>query len=137
MAFTNQPTGPASVQQAGSPNGQNNNQVVSHNGNGNGFAQQPGPFMPAGPDVGLESMLKPLIDGTFGQTLGAQNGQQPHGAPGTTPLPPGTVPLPPGTAPLPVSNPQSAIGAPSGPPQSAIGQSWLLLRSLPTGLVHH
>src|SRR3954465_15078448 len=85
----------------GAPGGEAQN-VVS-NGNGS----MPGPFSPAGPDVGIDAMLKPLLDGSFanGNSMpgahsvpGARPNQQ--GRVGTAPLPaPGTQPLPGGQRP--------------------------------------
>src|SRR5437773_10561018 len=80
----------------------------------NGHSAMPSPFSPAGPDMGIDAVLKPLIDGSFaiGNSMpaasaapagqAAQQGVTPTGKPSTAPLPaPGPAPLPiPGTAPL-------------------------------------
>ncbi len=83
------------------------------NGNGqndvntNGHGQMPSPFSPAGPDMGIDAVLKPLIDGSFAQgnsmPAGATAAQQGNSGPGTTPLPA------PGTAPLPGARPQIQV----------------------------
>jgi len=72
---------------------------VQNNGYGNGHAPMQSPFSPAGPDMGIDAVLKPLIDGSFAQgnslPPGMAPAQQGAGVPGTAPLPvPGTRPLP-------------------------------------------
>jgi pilus assembly protein CpaF len=66
--------------------------------------------MPAGPDEGVDSVLKPLIDGSFaaGQGYGQQETPQ-AGKPGTLPLA-GTHPLP-STSPLAGAQPQQPVTA--------------------------
>lgn len=60
-----------------SPNG-------NGNGSGNGSAQQANVVMPFGPDIGVDSVLKPLIDGSFAPPAPGPARPQPQS--GTVPL---------------------------------------------------
>jgi pilus assembly protein CpaF len=78
----------------------NSNISVQNKGFGNGHEPTQSPFSPPGPDMGIDAVLKPLIDGSFAQGNSLPPGmaappQQGAGASGTAPLPvPGTKPLP-------------------------------------------